>query len=200
MVTSVTNGDAWNEEGRLALDFVNYEVASRIGISESFESPAPLAGWLDAARGSDLGATHALGLPDHRTLMSEARRLGSEMRRLFRAVARAEPIPAETLFTVNRAIDSGRPRSRLLVADGAPVVETVHAAETPLAMLAPIALAAAELVAHADPRRLRQCAGEDCAAWFLDTSKGGQRRWCSMARCGNRSKAARYRRRHATVE
>ena len=54
--------------------------------------------------------------------------------------------------------------------------------------------AAAHLVADADPSRVRRCAASDCGAWFLDTSKGGRRKWCSMAACGNRAKAARHRR------
>lgn len=43
-----------------------------------------------------------------------------------------------------------------------------------------------------DPRRLRRCAGPGCVLHFFDTSKRGQRRWCSMAGCGNRAKAARH--------
>jgi predicted RNA-binding Zn ribbon-like protein len=47
------------------------------------------------------------------------------------------------------------------------------------------------------PDRLRKCANSDCALWFLDTTRSGTRRWCSMSACGNRLKARRhYRRRH----
>lgn len=42
------------------------------------------------------------------------------------------------------------------------------------------------------PDRLRSCEHEDCTLWFLDTSKGGRRRWCSMESCGNRAKARRH--------
>jgi predicted RNA-binding Zn ribbon-like protein len=45
--------------------------------------------------------------------------------------------------------------------------------------------------------RLRKCANPDCVLWFLDTTRSGTRRWCSMSACGNRLKARRhYRRRH----
>jgi predicted RNA-binding Zn ribbon-like protein len=30
---------------------------------------------------------------------------------------------------------------------------------------------------------------------FIDHSRPGRRRWCSMERCGNRAKTARYRQR-----
>lgn len=42
------------------------------------------------------------------------------------------------------------------------------------------------------PDRVRSCEHEACVLWFLDTSKGGRRRWCSMDRCGNRAKAQRH--------
>ncbi|HEY3604989.1 MAG TPA: CGNR zinc finger domain-containing protein [Sporichthyaceae bacterium] len=40
--------------------------------------------------------------------------------------------------------------------------------------------------------RIRQCAHEACVLWFYDDSTRGGRRWCSMAGCGNRAKAARH--------
>lgn len=39
--------------------------------------------------------------------------------------------------------------------------------------------------------RLRRCAGDNCAWFFLDTSKAGRRRWCDMATCGNAAKYVR---------
>jgi predicted RNA-binding Zn ribbon-like protein len=41
--------------------------------------------------------------------------------------------------------------------------------------------------------RIRQCANPVCALVYLDTSRPGARRWCSMQRCGNRSKVSGYR-------
>ena len=57
--------------------------------------------------------------------------------------------------------------------------------------LGPLAEFAADLLATtADPSRLRKC--DACMIHFLDTSKKGTRRWCSMALCGNRAKVAAY--------
>ncbi|MCF3124658.1 CGNR zinc finger domain-containing protein [Streptomyces arenae] len=42
------------------------------------------------------------------------------------------------------------------------------------------------------PDRIRGCAHEACVLHFFDTSRNGTRRWCSMAACGNRAKAARH--------
>ncbi|MED4586781.1 CGNR zinc finger domain-containing protein [Brevibacillus choshinensis] len=40
--------------------------------------------------------------------------------------------------------------------------------------------------------RIRTCEHEDCILHFIDTSKSGKRRWCSMETCGNRHKAAEF--------
>jgi predicted RNA-binding Zn ribbon-like protein len=42
------------------------------------------------------------------------------------------------------------------------------------------------------PDRVRNCANPDCPFWFLDTTRSGTRRWCSMTVCGNRLKARRH--------
>jgi predicted RNA-binding Zn ribbon-like protein len=57
----------------------------------------------------------------------------------------------------------------------------------------PITRSAAELLTSADIDRVRECDGRGCGWLFLDTSKAGRRRWCSMAICGNRAKARRHR-------
>jgi predicted RNA-binding Zn ribbon-like protein len=45
------------------------------------------------------------------------------------------------------------------------------------------------------PGRVRECAGERCPVVFLDESRNGSRRWCSMGVCGARAKASTYYRR-----
>jgi predicted RNA-binding Zn ribbon-like protein len=66
-------------------------------------------------------------------------------------------------------------------------------------MLWPVARSAVDLMTSADLARVRECDGHDCGWLFLDTSKAGRRRWCSMAICGNRAKSERYRQRSAAA-
>lgn len=42
---------------------------------------------------------------------------------------------------------------------------------------------------------VKQCADEHCTTLFIDTSRGSRRRWCSMQRCGTRSKVNAHRKR-----
>jgi len=65
--------------------------------------------------------------------------------------------------------------------------------EKPNDVWAPIATAVAELLSNSPPARLRKC--EACVVHFLDTSKKGSRRWCSMNICGNKIKVAAYQKR-----
>jgi len=44
-----------------------------------------------------------------------------------------------------------------------------------------------------DGGRIRECAADDCQIVFYDESRSNNRRWCSMAHCGNRAKVRRHR-------
>jgi predicted RNA-binding Zn ribbon-like protein len=43
--------------------------------------------------------------------------------------------------------------------------------------------------------RLKQCPGDRCGWFFLDTTKRGNRRWCVMSECGQEAKDERRRQR-----
>jgi predicted RNA-binding Zn ribbon-like protein len=74
----------------------------------------------------------------------------------------------------------------------------VSGSDTPVAAVAPLdrirlALALAVLDAtRLDRSRVRRCGRQGCVLLFFDTSKNGTRRWCDMAVCGNRVKAAAH--------
>jgi predicted RNA-binding Zn ribbon-like protein len=59
----------------------------------------------------------------------------------------------------------------------------------------PIIESAAALLASEELNRVRECNAPDCNWLFLDRSRSGTRRWCSMQSCGNRAKARRHYRR-----
>jgi predicted RNA-binding Zn ribbon-like protein len=65
------------------------------------------------------------------------------------------------------------------------------------ATLAVIARDALDLVTSAALERLRECANPTCQALFVDNSRPGSRRWCSMDSCGNQAKKAGLRNRRA---
>jgi predicted RNA-binding Zn ribbon-like protein len=62
------------------------------------------------------------------------------------------------------------------------------------ALLAGLARDAAALFSE-EAGRIRQCQAPLCPIYFVDTSRSGRRRWCSMAACGNKAKVAALRKR-----
>ncbi|MBL1080662.1 CGNR zinc finger domain-containing protein [Streptomyces actinomycinicus] len=89
---------------------------------------------------------------------------------------------------VDAVLAHGRIRARLTATGPAEEAEFADPAWGPAWLAARDYL---ELLTRA-PERIRTCAGGACILYFLDTSRNGTRRWCSMAACGNRAKASRH--------
>ncbi|MFH8839624.1 CGNR zinc finger domain-containing protein [Streptomyces sp. NPDC017868] len=61
-----------------------------------------------------------------------------------------------------------------------------------------LALRAFDLLRELPWERTRVCPGTRCGWVFVDSSRGGRRRWCDMATCGNSAKGrTHYRRKRA---
>lgn len=185
------------DSGNLALDLLN--TAQRAGADETDRllSPEDLATWL---RQTGLVGTgprdEALRAPPTaKILLTEAHRLRDTMERVVHALHAHEPVPRHALYGLNRVLGAGHTTSSLVFDAGRASLVDAESGASLLAVLVPVAKAGADLVASADPGRLRRCASATCGRWFLDSSKGGRRKWCSMASCGNRAKAAAHRRR-----
>ena len=70
--------------------------------------------------------------------------------------------------------------------------------ESPASVRHTIAAAASELLSSPDADRIGRCAGHGCGWFFLDATKRGNRRWCSMKDCGQAAKSANRRARRAS--
>jgi predicted RNA-binding Zn ribbon-like protein len=63
-----------------------------------------------------------------------------------------------------------------------------------LATVRHVAVTRAVGLLQAEPSpRLKQCPGDHCGWFFLDTTKRGNRRWCRMSECGQEAKDERRR-------
>ncbi|MFG2500064.1 CGNR zinc finger domain-containing protein [Streptomyces sp. NPDC048441] len=60
-------------------------------------------------------------------------------------------------------------------------------------LLSTVARDAVDLFTGPYAHRIRECATHNCSLLFVDMSRPGRRRWCSMERCGNRQKARAHR-------
>ncbi|MEE8537244.1 MAG: ABATE domain-containing protein [Acidobacteriota bacterium] len=126
----------------------------------------------------------------------KALRRAAELRellyRVFLSLARERKSSATDLAAINYWLGAVLPHRRLK-RTGTRLRWSWEEAETLQRPLWPVVLSAAELLANVPRRRLRECPAPDGCGWlFLDTSKNGSRRWCSMRTCGNIAKARRF--------
>jgi predicted RNA-binding Zn ribbon-like protein len=113
-----------------------------------------------------------------------------ELRELVYAAVRVAP-PRQVAAAELQAFADLPPVRPVFTADGA-----VERRGDLSAALSTLARDAIELIGSpADLDRVRECGRPECTRLFVDDSRGKPRRWCGMAECGNRMKAAEYRRR-----
>lgn len=129
-------------------------------------------------------------------VLERARDLRVALYRILSAVlSRQHPAQAD-LARLNREVARSRAAERLVPGrDGfAWKAGDIPSLDRPVQV---VAGAAAGLLVEGPLARIHRCPGERCGWLFLDTSRGGRRRWCDMATCGNLDKVRRFRRRLA---
>lgn len=198
----------------LALDFVNSLAAPAGKPIEWLGSGDDFVAWLEAARAIDAGIatrfaaeTDPLGAFD--AVAAQARNLREWLRGFVarHAGTALDETALEELHAVNHLL--ARDDCFLQIeARGESASEESNEAmpalrwrrerrwATPEALLLPIAEAIGDLVCEVDFRLVRRCENPACTLVFHDRTKSHARRWCSMAVCGNRAKAAAHRARH----
>ena len=156
--------------------------------SERFEmlhEPEDLERWA----GEVLGA---IGIRATASSVSEAKRLRAAIWSAADAVIDGRAIRAADRSTLNAFAASPSLAPRLDPGGTRSWAPSAAAS----ALFSTIARDAIEVATGRLASRIRRCEGAHCAIPFVDTSRPGNRRWCSMERCGNRAKVAAHRRRH----
>ena len=148
-----------------------------------------MRGWPHAGAVTPASAGHGSVFATEAQL-EKARALREAIYRLIAAALNGNAAAASDVKELNRwARLAGSPPQ--LARDLTLVREDSDPVITALSSIARLTI---ELLTGDELRRVRQCAG--CSLLFLDRSRPGHRKWCSMDRCGNRSKTARYRAAH----
>ncbi|WP_199171537.1 MULTISPECIES: CGNR zinc finger domain-containing protein [Luteimonas] len=182
--------DAAGHVDHLALDLLNTEARSQGGLIDHWATAADVVRWL-----ARHGIGQAAGTPPPSGLLAQGRTLRARVRALVVARKAGDHPDLAVLNeflhryvtapSVKRTSDGGFALARTACSDAVP------------ALLGPVAEAAAQLLVEGDFALVRQCEHPDCILWFYDRTKSHKRRWCSMAQCGNRQKAATFRARSA---
>ncbi|MFD3410951.1 CGNR zinc finger domain-containing protein [Streptomyces cyaneofuscatus] len=200
------------DSGRICLDLVATGPAGGTPRArEQLDGPGRLADWLTAARlvppGTALSTLDATWLTRFRQLRADVDRLMSAQ--LALAEHGIDPASAQlgcpghgnALDRVNSLAAEAPPGPRAVRGEGGALVRTLSAEPGCAGLLAVVARDAVDLLTDPVARgALRRCAGGACHRLYLDTSRGGRRRWCSGEVCGNRERVARHRRRRISTK
>jgi predicted RNA-binding Zn ribbon-like protein len=182
-----------------ALDFVNStatparETIELIGDGQGYLRWLELAGLISTGEREALQVKYSPGDLDRAA--AAATGLREWLRPLIARWAAGDPAApsGEQVAHLNKMLAAASEYPQLARTDGAVTLTRRRTWATPQALLALPAGAAADLLAHGDRSLVRNCEGPACTLWFYDRTKAHQRRWCSMALCGNRAKARAHR-------
>ncbi len=111
---------------------------------------------------------------------------------LFSAAAAGRDAAEHDIEALNRLLAAAPARTTVAVGHGDARWRLPSAAPTAASLLAPVLWSAGDLLVGQRLARVRLCANEKCGWLFVDDSKSGTRRWCTMRSCGNRAKAHRH--------
>jgi predicted RNA-binding Zn ribbon-like protein len=173
----------------LALDLLNTEARSQGDVVDFWTTNEEVHRWL--VQHGVVPATPHFETP--LDLLARGRGLRAAVRKAVSARKARDPIAVEALNEYLQAYLT----TPLVLRDetGALVLTRIARGDTVFSMLGPVAEAAAQLLVEDDFSLIKQCEHPDCILWFYDRTRSHKRRWCSMARCGNRHKAAQFRKR-----
>jgi len=179
----------WFDAGTISLDFAHTGGFDDEETPDLLRTTDELATWF-AARFPGLDAAcHSRDLADSRVLRGAIARLA---RATASGSARAETdVDLVNLFAATPDIPPSLPGGSRQAGRGAPRFAQA---------LAEVARDAVRALGDTHAGRIRECSAEDCTLVYLDTSRAGSRRWCSMQRCGNRAKVRAHRARAKSAD
>ncbi|MBI3197919.1 MAG: ABATE domain-containing protein [Rhodospirillales bacterium] len=171
----------------LCLEFVNTRYwRGQEAPTETLNAPEDLAAWTAANEGLKPAK------PPARREFERALELRELVHRLFDAHAQSRTPAARDVESLNAVLSEAPARTTLKRERSGYAWDVDMRAGTALALLAPVLWTAGDLLAGPRLGRVRRCANPGCGWLFLDDSRAGKRRWCSMQSCGNRAKARRH--------
>jgi predicted RNA-binding Zn ribbon-like protein len=176
--------------GHPVLDLTNtvFDRAHPVPDNELLRAPSDVLTWCESVgffeRAPAMDDAAAASLTD------QVRSVREHAWAVFDAVSRGQPVPTVSLGALLERSGAGLRAGHLRSIDA----DLDHfAADWAVPGAIPTALSL--LTVHAlftlPAERVRACGR--CGWLFLDSSRGGRRRWCSMSTCGNREKASRHR-------
>jgi len=185
---------------RLWLDFVNTDSVRAYDVLRDFDA---LMSWFEAAALVDGERSQGMRRRAREqpsgamATLVDARRVRAALRLLAErgtTTGSADQVRMDALGEINRVLGRSAGTRRLeRRSDGTYARTFVPVGDAFAGLMIPIVESAADALILGELQRVRRCADSRCGRVFYDSTKNGRRRWCDMATCGNRAKAARHR-------
>jgi predicted RNA-binding Zn ribbon-like protein len=172
---------------RPVLDFLSTIAERGTRDEEKLRSAQDLIDWIEQSGIVDTAR------PVTRQALERGKALREAMFRLVASLINHQTPSVTDRALVNAAAKASPPPLLRLDDDG------LHRNGDTDAVLALLARDCLDLFDSPDRAALRWCADATCTRPFIDRSRGQRRRWCGMKGCGDRAKAAAYRRRRRTL-
>lgn len=170
--------------------------------TEEIGAPADLLVWCGGTGGisrTAIGEAGAAweGRPGEATAeLAKALEMREAIYAILVALAEKRAVAGADIDILNAALAQTPVRSRLRTMDGGFAWSVAGLEPRAHSLLAPVLWSAGDMLASPRRERVRCCSNEKCRYAFVDDSRAGTRRWCSMSACGNRAKAHRHYERH----
>lgn len=183
---------------RLWLDFVNSDTITRghdaLIDFEHFVRWLESAGLLDGERAATMQRRAHQQPAGALAVLADARRVRTVLRTLAERGVALHDVRTEALTEINRVLGRSAGTRRLeRQGDGTFARSFVPVGDAFASLLIPMVESASDALILGELTRVRRCADPRCGRVFQDETRNGRRRWCDMATCGNRAKAARHR-------
>jgi predicted RNA-binding Zn ribbon-like protein len=182
--------------GRLALDFANAAPPDSVLRWQRLIDFLQSTQVVTPERATQLLLLHDSDPNAAEALLQKAVLLAASLRKCLQAMLGKQRLSPEWITPINQILRITEGHDELILEGNAGRIEFIAREGGLDWLLAAIARSAAELITEGPKARLRICANRECGHFFYDDSRTHQRRWCSMALCGNRHKVASYARRH----
>ncbi|TGG95451.1 hypothetical protein E4656_03230 [Natronospirillum operosum] len=170
--------------GRLCLDFLNTaDWQDETLVADHVETLADLSAWSRRAGLHFKPVQHA----DATTALQRISAFRQDLRALFLKVMTGQGLNQGDANFLNSAFATSQGTNPITVADGALVYQ--HSDDLCRDLQLPVLFSALDLLTSPDIHRVKRCPGHKCGWLFVDQSRNGARKWCSMETCGNREKA-----------
>ncbi|USG63094.1 CGNR zinc finger domain-containing protein [Sneathiella marina] len=183
--------------GRLAIDFANSherigQEADGLSTFEDLLTFLKSHGHLHEDEASDLHMFLFQNPGRCQAVVDSLTKLRTTFKSVLTQMAQGWPADPGFFEEINSHLAVFKSFHKVVPTEDGMELKSVIAEEGPEKLLFPIIRDIADFLASDHPEKTKICANDDCGLYFVNLSRNGRRRWCSMSTCGNRAKVNAY--------